>query len=538
MLTDAPPKCACCCAGAAAVSAGPGPREDSSGKPACEDCGTRLSRCKGKLYKRGAGKICQGCYNEARPAAQPSATPLTPVQRSKRPYESLASTQQWKRRREALSGVQAANCPLEVLQPAPPPPAALIHLPTCVREAIRSVDGLRIPCEQTMIKCKRLLAASHATETGTFANGAYITDPVRYVSVLCAQSSFIALGGDTGGGHTKLGVTYSLKGKQYFSALLVYEGRDSYEELQHLSGSQLRVTPFTGDSAAFPHIWAVLQRLIDTRAAFLNGDWPFINAVLGLMAPSSTHPCPICIVTHNNYLRSPRYRTPADKHSRIAGEQPLLIIPPERIVPTPLHLFLGISNRIILDAFSELLGRELVEAALQSVTTVHSAGCGGISDVFQLNGPEIRRWIKQTCSARVLAAAAEADTVTAAARASHSILSRWLQQLHDHLLHKKEWTPKQIEEWRAAVDDIQQHWCAETSQDAFPKLHMLRHSLEFAERHRFLGRASEAQIESFHAHFNTLFHDHHFNKGGDTPERLRSALADATLRAVQPFVTS
>jgi len=432
---------------------------------------------------------------------------------------------------------QQAHCPLEAVQPLPcAAPEELLHLSTAERERIRTVPSLRIPCEQTMIKCKRLLAATHGTETGTFANGAYITDPVRFVSVLCVQSSFIAVGGDTGGGHTKLGITYSIKGVQSFACLLVYEGRDSFEELQHLTTPHL--TPFTGDSAAFSNHFAVLQHLIDTRAAFLNGAWPFINAVLGLMAPSSTHPCPICIVTHNNYLRSPRYRTPADKHSRIAGEQPLLIIPPERIVPTPLHLFLGISNRIILDAFSELLGRELVEAALQSVTTVHSAGCGGISDVFQLNGPEIRRWIKQTCSARVLAAAAEADTVTAAARASHSILSRWLQQLHDHLLHKKEWTPKQIEEWRAAVDDIQQHWCAETSQDAFPKLHMLRHSLEFAERHRFLGRASEAQIESFHAHFNTLFHDHHFNKGGDTPERLRSALADATLRAVQPFVTS
>ena len=33
----------------------------------------------------------------------------------------------------------------------------------------------------------------------------------------------------------------------------------------------------------------------------------------------------------------------------------------DRIVPTPLHLFLGISNRIILDAFSELFSKELVE---------------------------------------------------------------------------------------------------------------------------------------------------------------------------------
>ena len=34
--------------------------------------------------------------------------------------------------------------------------------------------------------------------------------------------------------------------------------------------------------------------------------------------------------------------------------------------------------------------------------------------------------------------------------------------------------------------------CVEAGPDAFPQLHMLRHSLDFAERHRFLGRASEA----------------------------------------------
>ena len=82
----------------------------------------------------------------------------------------------------------------------PRPRAELIHLPTSVREAIRTVPSLHIPSEQTMIQCKQQLATSHATETGTFAGGAFIADPVRFVSVLCAQSSFIAVGGDAGGG--------------------------------------------------------------------------------------------------------------------------------------------------------------------------------------------------------------------------------------------------------------------------------------------------------------------------------------------------
>ena len=325
-------------------------------------------------------------------------------------------------------------------------------------------------------------------------------------------------------------------GTQHFACLLVYEGGDSWLELQDCRAEGL--TPFVGDSAAFPHIWAVLQHLIDTRAAFLNGDWPFINAVLGLMSPSATHPCPICIVSHNSYLRAPRYRTPADKHSRALGQQALLRIPPERIVPTPLHLFLGISNRIILDAFSELLGKKRVQTALATITTVHSAGCSGKSDLYDLNGPEISKWIKRECSASVLAAAAASSALPAATKASHSVLSRWLTQLHHCLLRSDDWTSVDIDAWRTAVSDMHSNWRAETSIAAFPKLHMLHHSVDFAERHRFLGRASEAQIESFHASFNTLFHDHHLNMSGNTAERLRRCLADASLRAVQPCLAS
>ena len=305
-------------------------------------------------------------------------------------------------------------------------------------------------------------------------------------------------------------------------------------ELQDCRAQEL--TPFVGESASFPHIWAVLQHFIDTRGAFLNGDWCFINAVLGLMSPSATHPCPICIVSHKSLLSSSRYRTPADRHSLHPQQRPLLSIPPERIAPTPLHLFLGISNRIILEAFGELLGKDLVEAALKPVTTVHSAGCGGAADLHDLNGPEISKWVKKQCSANMLAAAASSSSPSAATKATHSILSRWLEQLHSSLLHCRDWTGDELESWRSVVDDIWQHWRAEAKTEPFPKLHMLRHSLEFAERHRFLGRASEAQIESFHASFNVFFHKHHLNQGGNTTERLRRSLADASLRAVQPLL--
>jgi len=168
------------------------------------------------------------------------------------------------------------------------------------------------------------------------------------------------------------------------------------------------------------------------------------------------------------------------------------------------------------------------------VTTIHSAGCGGKSDLYDLNGPEISKWIKKECSASALAAAAASSDLPAATTASHSILTRWLQQLHHCLLRSDDWTAADLDAWRSVVSDIHSNWRAETFIAAFPKLHMLHHTVDFAERHRFLGRTSEAQIESFHAQFNTLFHDHHLNQGGNTAERLRRSLADAALRAVQP----
>jgi len=528
---------ACWCAGAEVSIAVDRTRQRPDGHWWCMLC-PALIRPRQPDRPHGNGRAHDTCVRRVNRAAAP---PRTPIPRTKRAYDTLQPTQQWKRKQKLRSAIaaaeQEAGCPLTAVQHhSTAPPEQLIHLPKSVRTAIRIIPSLHIPSEATIIKCKQQLASTHATETGTFGGGAFIADPLAHVSVLCAQSPFIAVGGDAGGGHTKIGVTYSHGGKQAFACLLVYEGGDSWLELQDCRSDGL--TPFVGDSAAFPHIWAVLQHLIDTRSAFLNGDWCFLNAVLGLMSPSATHPCPICIVGKSSLLSSSRYRTPADKHSLDRTHTPLLIIHPERIVPTPLHLFLGISNRIILDALSELLGKERVETALKAVTTVHSVGCSGKSDLYDLNGQEISKWIKRKCSASVLAAAAATSALPAATRATHSILTRWLQQLHHSLLRAGDWTSADIDAWRTAVSDIHQHWSAEAHSRPFPKLHMLHHSVDFAERHRFLGRASEAQIESFHASFNALFHRQHRNQSSNTAERLRRSLADAALRAVQPFASS
>ena len=81
---------------------------------------------------------------------------------------------------------------------------------------------------------------------------------------------------------------------------------------------------------------------------------------------------------------------------------------------TPLHVFLGLSNRIIMKVFPGVLGEEPVLKAVRSIKIVHSAGCGGLSDLWDLNGQEITKWVKKKCSSTLLAPpAASAATAEA-----------------------------------------------------------------------------------------------------------------------------
>jgi hypothetical protein len=172
-----------------------------------------------------------------------------PIPRSKRPYDSLLPTQKRERRKRARIAVtqalQPIMCPLEAIQPIQQPlPSELIHLPTSVRELIRPIPSLHIPSEKLMIKCKLELAMTHATKTDTFVGGAFVTDPLALVSLLSANSPFIAVGGDCGAKQTKIGVTYLDAGIQKFVCLLVYEGGDSWLELQDCRATDL--TKFEG----------------------------------------------------------------------------------------------------------------------------------------------------------------------------------------------------------------------------------------------------------------------------------------------------
>jgi hypothetical protein len=299
--------------------------------------------------------------------------------------------------REAIAEIEERIvCPASaVVSSSSTSSSSLLHLSTSDRHRIRSVESLSIPCESTIIQLKKELASTHSTTTSSFSTGAYITDPLALIAAVVPSSSFICIGGDTGGGYTKLGVTYlTSDNTQSFLCLLAYEGSDSWEELNKLK-TQNEIK-FGGGSASYPHIFAVLQHLIDTHSAYLNGDWTFINSVLGLKSASATQPCPICTVCRNNLLAPSTYRSLTSKESLHPSHPPLVSIESNRIVPTPLHLFLGIGNRIINKGFTKLWGKEPVKSAVETIKTAHTPGCGGRSDGKDLNGPELRKWIKKT----------------------------------------------------------------------------------------------------------------------------------------------
>ena len=410
---------------------------------------------------------------------------------------------------------------------------------------MRTVDGIRIASERKIRDYKLMLAQHYGTETATIASteviGAYITDPIYLIELIAQHSPFICVGGDCGGGVTKLGITYlNERKKATFAALLVYSASDHYESVSRLGYPDL--TPFKAHSQMFTNIFQIFQSLFDHRQlrscpTFLNGDWVFINTVLGLMAPGANFPCPVCIV-HRRQLLSTAPRRDATNlfsmqdsaYTVHPGRTRLLRVDPEFIVPIPLHLLLGIGNKIILECLPKVLGEKAVVSAVLNIKTAHTPGHGGITDVHGLNGPEIRRFIERAYEEL------EDNTPLNIDFTKTEMLMEWLKKLHTNLLKKTVWNEASLNSFQQLIREIWLHWETTSGLKAFPKLHMLAHAWEFAKKCKVLGEVSEAQLESYHYKFGDKQHHHHMNQAKNPAEQQRRALADTTLQAIRPVV--
>jgi len=388
--------------------------------------------------------------------------------------------------------------------------------------------------------------AQLGTACDEFECGAYVLDPLLLVKNLTAGSPFLVVGGDYGGDSTKLGVTFESSTKINFLPLYMISRTDKWENMCRLRGSYY---PFHGSSSHCPDIWSVLQHILDQHTAerfvFLNGDWVWLNTVLGLQGPSALYPCPICVVCKDDFTSQARPRLESDKHSK-EDTIPLLRIPVDRIVPLPLHLFLGLGNRILTFCMNKLNfpTQSDRDSVLSSLFTLHSRGCTGASDRFDLNGQELNRIIKKnTLPQLATAAAASAPTSTraqssAAADASSSIdtTSTWLKGLKENLLGKGQFSDDEIEQFTSIIHTIQTQWEETTDTQPFPKLHMLRHAGEFAEKWQLLGSVNESAMESSHATANSLYHNNHRNLGNKTNTRLLRTLRSMLYQICSPFL--
>ena len=175
------------------------------------------------------------------------------------------------------------------------------------------------------------------------------------------------------------------------------------------------------------------------------------------------------------------------------------------------------------------------------IKSSHAPGKTGLQNYHDLNGNEVQQYIKSEKCAEIIdkAISVHASSSSSSSSSSLSVCKRlevmrvWMKGLNDHLLHVNKWTDDALSSFSSLVTDIHTRWHAVTGLKAFPKLHMLRHTLEFAQRHKFLGCMSEAFIESSHVKFNVLHDDIHINVKNNVKERLRRSLADMALCGMQ-----
>ena len=458
-------------------------------------------------------------------------------------FSLLKRTQKYNVLQSFRSTAIARGIPLERI-PLKPNPRITLHINTAKLLMAKRIAPWSIPSKHADKKLRMQLADTHGTRVieinlhGMIVT--YINDPIKFMKAVIKNNEPLVVGGDRGGskekGTIKLGVIYTtVNDTQSFLQLVYMQCEESYEKLESLT--ELK---FEGESEQFTGIWDLFQSMYDKkeRQLMLGGDIKFLQTMLGLMQSSSNNPCMHCIVRKEKLKEKGEERVFAKgQKCHSAARDPLLMFAAGDISPSPLHVFLGLGNLMIKDCYLKELRRRtgrVKEEAMTIIKTVHKDRGGGLSDLFQLNGPELEKWLRMKVGERLRELLPHQTKGATKWKKWLPTVDNWMAKLHHHLLHGEKWQEEDKQAYAELLAAIATNWQAATNHNPTPKLHLLlHHTLPFIERHHHLGKYNESPIESSHYIVNELMNHVHLNTSHQPALQLRSTHSSVAAAALK-----
>ena len=227
-----------------------------------------------------------------------------------------------------------------------------INLPQNIRKKVRkTLPTVKLPADTTINKLREELSKSHGTQTATFKDaasglaGTYACDPVKLIGTATSCNPQCEISADKGGKFLKVGLIYhDLKNNTQCLPLLCAQGDETIDTLNVLKRQDL--LKFTGESSKFLSLFDLLLSLVHEKRALFVADYKFTSLLTGIKQPGKTeHPCPMCMIDKDHYFDHAEPRAPGDQRSR--KRKAVLAIPVDQLVPLPLHVKIGIVNKMI-----------------------------------------------------------------------------------------------------------------------------------------------------------------------------------------------
>jgi hypothetical protein len=340
--------------------------------------------------------------------------------------------------------------------------------------------------------------------------------------------------------------------------------------------------------------------------AFLGGDWEFINSIQGIMGCQATYGCPICKRKMTNCLyNNDKSVIPAGQqrlsqdelkmrhiHDRVeivrTGQPrrnliecqsamranvamrgfsennaqieqrnfsqirlPLFPSIYENVIPTPLHVALGLGNHFLSclketieenkDTTGILALDDRMKQIKQQPKNIHgSRPLGAMND---LNGGELQKLFAEDSQQHQsfllsLLRFIPPETRFNQARAELPRMYEIASYIIYHLSSMDPFNALEIDNFKSIAVSALHNWhrtnklATKQRGKLKPKVHMLFHCYEFIDEHKYIGPYSESAMESHHSNFNSQW-EINSNCGRDVMMKLyRSAKQVGVQRSV------